>query len=441
METAVLLSWKQQLAALLSATALVAALYAADASSTTWGQWRGPLLNGSAPGARDLPVTWSPTENVVWRVDLPSWSAATPAVWGDHVFVTSAEKGFDGSHSEEDNILLLAINRVDGSIQWQKVIGNRNRTHRKQNLSSPSPVTDGRHVWTMTGSGFLQSHDYRGNLVWSRNLQNDFGAFGLNHGYASSPLLFGDRLYVQVLHGMKTDDPSYLLAVDKRTGKDVWRVERPTDAVFESPDGYATPAVAVVDGQPQLVVLGGDYVTGHSLASGAEVWRMGGLNPEKHRFYRTIASPLVIGDVVYASSTRGKPFFAFRAAGSGLLPASAVLWKNELGADVPTPATDGKRIFVVNDRGIAVSIDATTGKVLWDRQRIESGTYSASPLLADGKIYATNEEGATTVLSAGDEFEVLAVNRLDSRTLASPIAVGNQLFIRTADALYCLARR
>jgi outer membrane protein assembly factor BamB len=407
-----------------------------------WPQWRGPNLNGSSSVARDLPVTWSTTENVAWRVAMPSWSAATPAIWGDTVFVTSAEQGFDGSKAKtNDKILLLAISRKDGSVRWQRVIGAGNQTYRKQNLSSPSPITDGRLVWSMTGSGALQCHDFSGKEIWSRNIEDDFGAFGLNHGYASSPLLYDGKLYLQVLHGMRTDAPSYVLAIDKTTGKDVWRVERPTDAVFESPDSYSTPSIVVVRGKPQLVVLGGDYVTGHDLDKGTEIWRLGGMNPERHRFYRTIASALTIGDVVYASSTRGKPFIAFRPTGSGLLNSSAVLWKNELGSDVPTPVTDGKRIFVVNDRGIVVALDAQTGRILWDRQRIEAGTYSSSPLLADGKIYAVNEEGATTVLSAGEEFEVLAVNRLDSRTLASPVAVGNQLFIRTADALYCLAKK
>jgi outer membrane protein assembly factor BamB len=373
---------------------------------------------------------------------MPSWSAATPAIWGDTVFVTSAEKGFDGSKTDtNDKILLLAISRRDGSVRWQRVIGSGNQTHRKQNLASPSPVTDGRHVWSMTGSGALQCHDFNGKEIWSRNIEDDFGPFGLNHGYASSPLLYGGKLYLQVLHGMNTDAPSYVLAIEKNTGKDVWRVKRPTDAVYESPDSYSTPTIVVVRGEPQLVVLGGDYVTGHDLDKGTEIWRMGGMNPQRHRFYRTIASALTIGDVVYASSTRGKPFLAFRATGTGLLDASAVLWKNELGSDVPTPVTDGKRIFVVNDRGIVVALDAQTGHISWDRQRIEAGTYSSSPLLADGKIYAVNEEGATTVLSAGAEFEVLAVNRLESRTLASPVAVGNQLFIRTADALYCLAKK
>lgn len=370
----------------------------ADPEANYWPQWRGPNLDGSSSQAHDLPVVWSTTENVLWSVELPSWSAATPAVWGNTVFVTSAEQGFRGSGNGEptengvDKILLLAINRRDGSIRWQRVIGEGNRTYRKQNLSSPSPMTDGRLVWTMTGSGNLMCHDFAGNEIWSRNIQSDFGAFGLNHGYASSPLRHGNKLYLQVLHGMRTDSASYVMAVDKRTGKDVWRVERPTDAVFESPDSYSTPTIAVVAGRPQLVVLGADYVTGHSLADGKELWREAGLNPTNKRYYRTIASPVAIGDAVYATSTRGKPFLAFRPVDS------QPLWKNHLGADVPTPTTDGKRIFVVNDRGIVVAIDAVTGEVSWDRHRIESGTYSASPLLADGKIYAVNEEGTTTVL-------------------------------------------
>lgn len=407
-----------------------------------WPQWRGPNLNGANPTARNLPVTWSATENVAWKVALPSWSAATPVIWDDTVFVTSAERGFDGSKGNtNDKILLLAINRRDGSIRWQRVIGSDNQTYRKQNLASPSPVTDGRYVWSMTGSGNLSCHDFNGKEIWSRDIQADFGRFGLNHGYASSPLLYGSKLYLQVLHGKTTDAPSYVLAINKSTGKDVWRVERLTDAVFESPDSYSTPSIVIVRGKPQLVVLGGDYVTGHDLARGSEIWRMGGLNPDRQRFYRTIASALVVGDVVYASSTRGKPFIAFRATGTGMLDSSAVLWKNDLGPDVPTPVTDGKRIFVVNDRGIVVAIDAPTGRIRWNRQRIEGGAYSASPLLADGKIYAVNEEGTTTVLSAGEDFRVLGVNRLDSRTLSSPVAVGNQLFIRTSDALYCLAKK
>jgi outer membrane protein assembly factor BamB len=432
-------------------------LFAASPASEQdyWPQWRGPRHNGASPTAKNLPVHFGPHENVFWKVALPSWSAATPVIWGDMVFVTSAEAGFNEAQQykpgtpapkhasagsgDKDKIFLLAISRKDGKTLWQREIGQHNRIYRKQNLSSPSPVTDGRHVWSMTGTGSLRCFDYQGKQIWERNIQEDYGAFGLNHGYASTPLLDGARLYIQVLHGMRTDDPSYVFAVDGATGKTIWKVERPTDAQHESPDDYSTPLIATVGGKRQLIVSGGDYVTGHDLASGKEIWRMGGFNPNHERFYRTIASSIAIGDVIYTTSTRGKPFIAFKAGGSGTITGKAEIWQNDLGSDVPTPTTDGERIFVVNDRGIVVALDAKTGKILWDRQRIEPGIYSSSPLLADGKIYATNEDGATTVLSAGKEFEILAVNRLDSHTLASPVAVGNQLFIRTAEHLYCFA--
>lgn len=445
--------------ALVALTAAVAALTSGEPFSN-WPQWRGPHLDGSCPTAKNLPTTWSATENVKWRAALPSWSAATPIVWENTVFVTSAEKGFhkpqkyrpgqtappgeaDDSPASSgvlDKIFLIAINRKDGSVRWQKVVSHGNRIYRKQNLASPSPATDGLNVWIMTGVGILTCLDFEGNAVWRRDIQKDYGPFGLNHGYASTPLLHGNRLYVQVLHGKKTDDPSYVFAVDKKSGKTVWKIVRPTDAQFESPDSYSTPTLVRAGGKLSLVVSGGDYVTGHDLETGQEIWRMGGFNPNQERFYRTIASSIVVGDTVYASSTRGKPFIAFRAGGHGDITATDLVWKNDMGSDVPTPTTDGKRIYVVTDRGVMVCLDAKTGAVIWDRQRIEPGTYSASPLLADGKLYVTNEDGATTVLQAGDEFKILGVNHLNSHTLASPVAAGNQIFLRTADYLYCLAR-
>lgn len=455
-------SFKHPAAAAALALAMLLAATAAEPAGN-WTQWRGPEHNGSSPDAHDLPVSWGPATNVLWKVELPSWSAATPIVYGNTVFITSAQEGFNEPASYEqrpgggpgkkggpppppppaqngggkDQILLLAIDRSNGAIKWTKVIGGGNRIYRKQNLASPSPVTDGRHVWTMTGSGALRCFDFQGAQVWARDIQADYGEFGLNHGYASTPLLDQGRLYIQVLHGMKTDDPSYVFAVDAKSGKTLWKVERPTDAPNESPDDYSTPLIVNVDGQRQLIVSGGDYVTGHDLASGKELWRMGGFNPNGERFYRTIASSINIGDVIYTTSTRGKPFIAFRAGGHGDITSKATVWSNDLGSDVPTPTTDGKLIYVINDRGIAFALDAKTGKPVWGPERTEPGTYSSSPLLADGKLYATNEDGTTTVLKAGSTFEILSVNRLDSHTLASPVAVGNQLFLRTADRLYC----
>lgn len=414
-----------------------------------WPQWRGPDANGSSRSARGLPVTWTETENVLWRTRTPSWSAATPIIWQDTVFITSAEEGSvrlregrrPGSGPAPDKIFLLAVNRKDGSIRWRKQIDSGNKLFRKQNSASPSPITDGRHVWIMTGNGKLTCLTMDGKEVWKRDLQAEYGRFGLNHGYASTPLLHGDRLYVQVLHGMHTDDPSYVFAADKATGKTIWKVERPTDAVNESPDNYATPQMAVVEGRPQLVISGADYVTGHDVGTGRELWRIGGFNPTNNPANRTIASSLVIGGNVFTPSTRGRPFIAFRAGGSGNITGKRELWTNNLGADVPTPTTDGKHIYVLGDNGILHCLEAETGKVIYQGQRIESGTYSSSPLLADGKIYCTNEEGTTTVVKAGPEFEILGVNKLDSHTLASPVAVDNQIFLRTADYLYCLQKK
>lgn len=417
--------------------------------ANSWPQWRGAHQNGTSTTAKNLPVSWSETENVQWRVRLPSWSAATPIVWGDVVLVTSAEEGFDnlknhGSNEKgsgkHDKLLLLAISREDGSILWQRETGSGNRLHRKQNLASPSPVTDGEHIWVLTGSGYLTCFDFEGRKLWERDIQKDYGQFGLNHGYASSPLLHGNRLYVQVLHGMITDEPSYVFAVDKATGNTLWKIDRWTDAENESPDDYSTPLVQKIDGKRQLIVSGGDYVTGHDLDNGRELWRMGGFNPSKQAFYRTIASSIFLDGMIYTSSTRGRPFIAFRP-GSGNLRSENVVWKNNLGTDVPTPTTDGQIIYVLGDKGIMVALDAKSGEIIWNRVRIEPGIYSASPTLADGKIYAISEEGTTSVLQAGRKFKVLSVNKFNSHTLASPAAVGNQLFIRTAEHLYCIAQQ
>jgi outer membrane protein assembly factor BamB len=433
--------------------ALLLILLLAGLLDANWPQWRGPDLNGSASKARELPVTWTETENVLWRTELPSWSAATPIVWGDTIFVLSAEEGFiqlQGAPARKrgtttgvgpDAIFLIAVNRKDGSIRWQRQIDRGNRLSRKQNSASPSPITDGRNVWVMTGNGKFTCFTMDGKEVWKRDIQADYGPFGLNHGYASTPLLHGDRLYVEVIHGMNTDDPSYVFAVDKATGKTIWKVERPSDAVYESPDNYATPQMVSAGGTMQLVISGGDYVTGHDLATGKELWRIGGFNPTKDTGYRTIASSLVIGGNVFTTSTRGRPFIGFRAGGNGDITGKSELWTNNLGTDVPTPTTDGRYIYVVNDIGILHCIEALTGKVMYTGKRVENGTYSSSPLLADGKIYCLNEDGTTTTVRAGPEFEILGVSKLDSHTLASPVAVDNQIFIRTADHLYCIQKR
>ena len=200
----------------------------------------------------------------------------------------------------------------------------------------------------------------------------------------------------------------------------LWKVDRPTDAPHESPGQLRHPDPGAGRGKLQLVVSGGDYVTGHDLDSGKELWRLGGFNPNQNRANRTISSSVAVGDLVFTSSRSGRPFIGFRAGGKGDITGKNEVWTNNLGADVPTPTTDGKVLYVVNDRGIVVSLNPKSGETVWERQRIAPGTYSSSPLLADGKIYATNEDGTTTVLKAGGEFEILAVNKLNEYHAGQP---------------------
>ena len=405
-------------------------LAAAPLGAWNWPQWRGPQLNGLS-GEKGLPVKWSKTEGVAWKVAMPERSGATPIVWGDHLFLNVGE----GS-----DLALWAINRNTGAILWKRPLGGGNVRMRKQQMSSPSPVTDGRNVWVMTGTGLLRAFDFAGKELWLRDIQKDYGRFGIQWGYASSPLLHEDSLYVQVLHGMHTDDPSYLLRIDKASGKTLWRVERPTNARMESPDSYTTPALLRYKGVTEVVITGGDVVTGHDLATGKELWRADGLNPTNNGSFRLVASPLVMGETIVAPS-RERPLLVLRAGGRGDVTKSHVVWQFNNGPDVPSPVSDGTYLYSINDRGIMYCLDLKTGNTVYGPQRLRSATYSGSPVLADGKIYITDEDGVTTVVKAGPTFELLAENDFAEYTLSSPAVSEGQIFIRTDAALYAIGKR
>ena len=276
-----------------------------------WPHWRGPSRDGVSRET-NLPTRWTTEENVAWKLPLPSWSGATPIIAGDTIFLNVA----DG-----DGLGLWAVDRAKGTVRWKAPLGGGNVKVRKQNMSSPSPVTDGRRVFVMTGTGVLKGFDTSGTELWSRDIQKDYGPFGLNWGYASSPLLHDGALFVQVLHGMKTDDPSYVLRIDTATGKTAWRVERPTAAIKESPDAYTTPALLVHGKTVEIVVSGGDCVTGHDPATGKELWRANGLNPQNNPWQRIVASPIVHGGLIYVPS-RERPLMAIRPGGRGDITAT-----------------------------------------------------------------------------------------------------------------------
>jgi outer membrane protein assembly factor BamB len=473
--------------ALLSLTSLVTLAAGSALLADDWPHWRGPAHNGVSTET-GLPVSWgakcadapapapSPdtasaaappaqgqrgrsgrgggregrpltpfncakleTENVAWKLALPAYSGSTPIIWGDTIFLNVATAPNTGA------LELWAVDRRTQTVSWKRPLADTNYMQQKQNMSSPSPVTDGKHVCVMTGVGALKAFDFSGKEIWARNIQEDYGKFGLNGGYASSPLLKDDALYIQVLHGKKTDDPSYLLKIDALTGKTIWKVERLTEAVSESPDSYTTPAWVEVNGRAELIITGGDVVSGHDPATGAEYWRADVLNPQRARNYRIVASPTVVGDLVIAP-TRNNPMVAIRPGGKGNVAATHVAWTFAQGPDVPTPVSDGKLLYVVRDGGVAFALDVKTGETVYGPERLPSGTYNASPILADGKIYVTTEqEGLTTVYRAGPTFEVLASNKLAddcSPYCLSTVAISDgQLFMRTASFLWAIGER
>ncbi len=401
-------------------------------SAENWPQWRGPRLNGSS-SEKGLPVKWTATENVAWKLPMPSRSGATPIIWNDAIFLNVATEFASGT------LELWSVDRAKGTVRWKSPLGGGNRQARKQNMSSPSPVTDGRTVWVLTGTGVLKGFDFTGRELWARDLQKDYGEFGLNWGYASSPLLHQGALYVQVLHGMNTDDPSYLLKVDGAAGKTVWRVERATSAITESPDAYTTPLLVQHGGKAEIVITGGDVVTGHDPATGKELWRSAGLNPDNNPYHRIVASSFAAGDLIIAP-TRVKPMLAIKPGGQGDVTKTHRVWSFDRGPDVPTPVSDGTLVYIVGDQGVVHALDLKTGTIVYGPVRLEPGTYSASPVLADGRIYVTSEEGITSVFAAGPKFEVLAKNPVHEYTLSSVAVSNGQIFLRTEKALYAIGQ-
>ena len=440
------------------AVALSFAGTSAAGADADWPNWRGPRMVG-ASDARGLPTSWSETEHIVWKAPMPHWSGASPVIGGGRIYVLSASKsGGEDERAETGrklrsaevkptdaggkDIVLLCLDQATGKVQWQKTVASGNRFYAKHNMASPSPVTDGRHVWVVTGTGIVACYDAAGARQWSYDLQAAHGEFGLFWGYASSPLLCDDKLVIQVLHGSKTDGPSYLLALDKTTGRKVWYVERKTDATKECPDAYTTPILVEHGGKRRIVVSGADWVTAHDPASGAEIWRATGLNPEKQGNFRIVSSPLALDGTIVATS-RNRPIVAIRAGGAGDVTKTHTAWTydDRKGPDVPSAASDGSSLYLIHDDCFATCIDGRTGTPVWGPQRIEGGPYSASPLVADGHVYVTNEDCETTVLKAGDTFEVVATNRLDGGFTLSSFAVADgRLYLRTEKYLYCIGK-
>ena len=413
---------------LFASLCLIAAL-ASPLLAGDWPNWRGPGYNGVASGT-GYPTEWSATKNVAWKVQLPGKGSSTPVVWGQHIFLTSGS-GADGKNT------LLAFNR-DGKELWRVLIGSeRAGKSKKASGSNPSCVTDGEHVFAYFKSGDLACVDFKGKIVWQTNLQAKYGEDTLWWDLGTSPVLTKAHCVVTVMQ----TGPSYLAAFEKATGKVAWKEDRNLGAPEEAAQSYSTPVVLNDKGKETLVVLGADHVTAHDAANGKELWRVGGLNPTGHKYFRSIASAVVHNGIVVAPYARTETVTAIKLGGNGDVTASHVAWTMKgNGSDVPTPAAADGKVYVLNDRGVLSCLEIATGKEIWSGQAEKNrGNFSSSPTLADGKIYITREDGKTFVLAQGDEFKVLAANELDeTQTVATPVFVDGKILIRTDTHLYCI---
>ncbi len=410
-----------------------------SANAENWPNWRGPTSDGVASGS-GYATHWSPEENVAWKVALPGLGASTPAVWGERMVLTCAIDGQDAA---------LCFDR-SGTELWRQTLGSEKPgKHAKATGCNPSPATDGKHVWVYFKSGELAALDLAdGSLVWKENLQEKFGADTLWWDLGTSPVLTQDAVVVAVMHS----GPSYLAAFGRIDGKLLWKVDRNLEAPEEAAQSYSTPLVVKGEdrfGEPAevLFLLGADHVTAHDAASGAELWRVGGLNPAGEKYFRSIASPVVADDLVIAPYARGSTLTAVRRGGKGDVTHSHVAWtRQDLGADVPTPAFQDGRIVVCTDGGKVACLDAPTGKTLWEGELPRNRhAYSASPVLVDGKILVTREDGESAVLegpvasSSGGGFRVLGGGTVAEMTVATPVCVDGRIFLRTHDSIWCIA--
>ncbi len=396
------------------------------AEPTGWPSWRGPFGNGVA-GSGQFPVEWSKDKNLAWSLALSGRGASTPVIAGDRLFVTS---------STDSTNVMQAVS-MDGKTLWQKEIGKaRLGKHKKATGSNSSPITDGKVVYAYYKSGDLACWSVAGEAVWHVNLQEKYGEDTLWWDLGTSPVLTDTAIVIAVMQS----GPSYLLALDRSTGKELWRATREMNAPNEANQSYSTPIVTKVDGQEVLLTLGADHLTCHSASDGKLLWQQGGFNPTQQQFFRSIASPVLVGDLVICPYARGATVTAVRLHAKS--DSERVAWqRTDLGSDVPTPTVSQDRVYIVADRGVLTCIEPTTGETIWQEQLPKSRVaYSSSPVVAGGNVYITREDATTFVVKDAKKFELISTNVLDDSTVATPVPAGDSIYLRTYDRLYCFRK-
>jgi outer membrane protein assembly factor BamB len=395
-----------------------------------WPQFRGPTGDGNAAGA-SLPLTWSESENVRWRTAVHGRAWSSPVILGNQVWMTTAAE--DGRE-----LFAVALDQNSGTIVHDLKIFQIDRpqeAHPFNSYASPTPAIENGRVYVSYGTHGTAAIDAgSGKVVWQRQ------DLTVNHfrGAGSSPILFRNLL---ILH-FDGIDAQYVVALDKDTGKTVWRTERSIDYQDLGPDGrpagdgdfrkaFATPHVITVDGEPLLISVGGKALYGYDPMTGKERWRV-----ETRENHSPSGRPVSgHGLVFYANGWDTAQLLAVRPGGSGNVTATHVAWRFTRSVPLkPSVLVVGDLIYMVNDVGIATAVEARTGQMIW--QSRVGGTFSASPIHAGGRIYMFDEDGKTTVIEAGRAFKLLAENQLDNGVMASPAVAGNALFLRTTHDVY-----
>ncbi len=422
----------------------------AFSSDDNWPQFRGPGARGIAERANP-PDRWSTTENVAWKTDIPGRGWSSPIVWGNKLFLTSvinqgitepAKKGlyFGGERltppKTEHQWKVFCLDLNSGKINWEKTVKKGpppTSIHIKNSFASETPVTDGERVYCVFGNIGLFAFDLDGKELWSRPLEPRPTRFGW--GPAASPVIHGDRIYFV----NDNDKQSELLALDKRTGKEIWCVPR------DEKSNWATPFVWENDKRMEIITPGSGRVASYDL-DGKLLWSLRGMSSI------TIATPYEANGLLYISSgyvmDKSRPLYAIRPGAKGDISLKAgettnshIAWSHPTAAPYnPGTVTYEGRLYVLHDRGLVSCYDAKTGEMRYERERLPKGlAFTSSPWAANGKIFCLNEDGICFVLLAGDKFKLLHTNQLDGEMcMATPALAGNRLLLRTANRIYCV---
>ncbi len=394
--------------------------WAMSAHGENWPGWRGPDRNG-VTADRGAPVNWSATSGVRWKASLPGSGISNPIVWNDRVFSTSS----DGARQQDLHV--VSLNLASGKLLWHSRLWGTTPTlyhETKSSMASPSPITDGQRIYAFFGTGDVFCLDFEGRLLWHRSLAAEYGAFENRFAASSSPLLFADSLIVQCDHY----GASYVIAIDKLTGANRWKTDRPE--VWLS---WSSPICvrAQQSAECELILCGSEKIDAFNPRTGGKLWTFGGMARE------CIPTPVTGHGLLVAVSGPNGTSYAIRLGGRGDITASHVVWSSTRGNPfVPSAILVGDYYYLVDDHGIGSCLDARTGKQIW-RKRF-GGDFTASPVSADNRIYFVNEAGTTLVIAVGTEqYQELARNALDEPVFASPAISGGNLLIRTAGRLWC----